>query len=168
MNLQGPISLKPHIPPFWPYHTANVFNPTSKAPYSFSPNTKSKVSSETQGSLLTVTLDKLETSTLPSTMAQNIYYHSKKEERGNAGPRKQQSKLQILYLQSDVKWLRWFRPSGLAACDILLSIELVPPPICSSSWQMFNDSGISQIWGSPVQYRLHFYSFVQWPLRPSV
>lgn len=60
---------------------------------------------------------------------------------------------------SNVKGPTWFSPSGFAACRILVSLELVPLPVCSFLWQTSRDSGTSNTLVSLTQSRLHFHSF---------
>lgn len=59
--------------------------------------------------------------------------------------------------------LRFPTPSNLtSAAHCSLSDRF--HTVCSSLWQMSQDSGISNTVGSPVQSTLHFLSFMQWPL----
>ena len=66
---------------------------------------------------------------------------------------------------SDVKVLfRSPTPFSFVDCNTLLSLGLVPLPIISFPQLISHGSGISNTLESPRQSKVHFYSFIQWPL----
>lgn len=91
------------------------------------------------------------------TMAQNI--HSKWKER-----KYWMKAIRKPSRPNSTSWLRWlflsFAPSSFVNCSTLLSLELVPHPLCSSHWHA---SALSHILRFPTQSRFHLHSFMQWP-----
>lgn len=106
-------------------------------------------------------------------MKHNIHYHSKREKLSIvkkywARVRLRSSKANAKSYSSisHVKRLRWLTPSSLAACNIHLSLWLILFSGCISIGR-YPGLWHFRLLGSPMQFRLHFYSFVWWPLRAS-
>lgn len=62
-------------------------------------------------------------------------------------------------------FIRWLFPSSFANGSTLLSLGLVPHPVCSSPWQVFHISGISNL-GVSKAIQASPSSFTQWPSGP--
>lgn len=49
-------------------------------------------------------------------------------------------------------------------CNSFLSFRLLSLPVCSSPYEMYYSSGISNILGYPMQSRIHLHSLMQCPI----
>lgn len=45
----------------------------------------------------------------------------------------------------------------LVDCNTFISLEMIPHPIISPSWQVPHDFGVPNIMGAPINSRLHFH-----------
>lgn len=91
-------------------------------------------------------------------MAQNIYYHSQREEMGHSEKILDQSKTKNQESKpSPASLFLVAQDNGFSIPSAAhLPVGLVLRPVCIFPWQMSYDSGVCSILGSPVQTKLHF------------
>jgi hypothetical protein len=100
-------------------------------------------------------------------MAQNTYYHSKREKLGHSEKtmdwrlKHSRTNIRSIGLVSGATGVIWCCHCWFVPYNRHFILGLLTLLICCSSWQMFLGFSITNILGYPIPFKLHFYSIRQ-------